>query len=309
VLQSFKSLSTLVKAFPDEPTCIRHFRSLRWPKADEITCPWCGVVGAHYTLKDETHKCRDCLKKFSVRHGTIFGDSKVPLQKWFMAVYLCTAHKKGISSCQLARDIDVTQKTAWFMLHRIRNAAMTAEFNTPPLTGTVEVDECYVGPKPMYQHAEKRIGGTGGRSAKGKKVVFGMLQRDGDLRLAHVANVSHKTTIPLVVKNVARGANVHTDESSIYSWMASSYAHSLVTHSLGQYVKDGVTTNGIEGVFSHFRRTMIGTYHKSSYKHLDRYLQMFAFRWNNREVPQGDRMNDLLRATKGRRLTYKALVN
>jgi transposase-like protein len=310
MLQCFKSLADFQTAFPDEDACINHFRVLRWPEADKIVCPWCGSIGAHYTLANNTHKCREpgCHKKFTVRNGTIFEDSKIPLRKWYIAIFLMTSHKKGISSCQLARDIGVTQKTAWFMLHRIRNAAMTAEFNAP-LSGVVEVDECFVGPKPKWQHADKKKNTRGLGGYKDNKVVFGMAQRGGELRLAHVPDITHKTTIPLVTKNIKRGAEVHTDESSRYSWMSASYMHSLINHSLGQYVKDGVTTNRIEGAFSHFRRTMIGTYHQSSVKHLDRYLQMFAFRWNRRSMTESERMNDLLQATRGRRLTYKTLIN
>lgn len=157
MLKSLKNLSDMQQAFPDEDACIKHFRTLRWPDAEKITCPHCRVIGKHYTLGNNTHKCRDCRKKFTVRNGTIFEDSKIGLRKWFMAVFLMTSHKKGISSCQLAKDIGVTQKTAWFMLHRIRNAAMAKEFNTPPLKGTVEIDECYVGPNPRFQHADKRV--------------------------------------------------------------------------------------------------------------------------------------------------------
>lgn len=308
MLQSFNSLSDMQAAFPDEDACINHFRTLRWPEADKITCPWCGVVGAHYTLKNNTHKCRDCLKKFSVRNGTIFEDSKIALKKWFMAVYLMTSHKKGISSCQLAKDIDVTQKTAWFMLHRVRNAAMTVEFNGP-LGGTVEVDECFVGAKPKFQHASKRHNLRGMAAANKKKIVVGIAQRNGELRLAHVPNIGHKVMIPLVTKNVARGARVHTDESSRYSWMSASYQHALVKHAVGQYVQGDVTTNRIEGAFSHFKRTIVGTYHHASPKHLDRYLQMFAFRWNSRKESDAHRVNSLLRATKDRRLSYKALIS
>ena len=316
MLKSFKSLSDMRHAFPTEDVCINHFRTLRWPEADKIGCPHCGVVSKHYTLKNNTHKCRDCLKKFSVRHGTIFEDSKISLMKWFEAIFLMTSHKKGISSMQLAKDVGVTQKTAWFMLHRIRNAAMTVEFNAP-LRGTVEIDECYVGPKTKFQHADKRPGKSGNFNTEAKKIVLGMSERGGDLRLAHIPNTQLKTTVPIVVANVAQFSRVHTDESSNYAWMSSSYSHSYVTHALGQYVRGDVTTNRVEGAFSHFKRTMVGTYHKASQKHLDRYMQMFAFRCNRRTkgkrknmivYREDTRVNDLLRATRGRRLTYKQLI-
>jgi transposase-like protein len=308
MLKTFKNLTDMEAAFPTEDACIDHFRLLRWPDPAKIVCPWCGLVDGHYILKDNTHKCKGCAKKFSVRYGTIFGDSKISLRKWFMAIFLMTSHKKGISSCQLARDIGVTQKTAWFMLHRVRNATMTHDFNAP-LSGTVEVDEAYVGPNPRFQHADKRSPKKTGVPNKPKKIVFGMAQREGELRLRYVPDTHKETLRPLIRMNIAEGSRVHTDESRMYSWMKhGGYAHDLVTHSLGQYVKGDVTTNRIEGAFSHFKRTMVGTYHKASEKHLDRYLQAFAFRWNRRDMGEGERVNDLLRSTKGRRITYKELI-
>ena len=138
MFKQFSSLANLVTALPDEKACIEHFRAIRWPNG--IVCPHCGTIGGHYTLKDETHKCgaKECHKKFSVRNGTIFEESRIPLKKWFIAIYLATSHKKGISSCQLARDIEVTQKTAWFVLHRINEAASSEQFNEP-LEGVVEL--------------------------------------------------------------------------------------------------------------------------------------------------------------------------
>lgn len=308
MLKIFNNLAEMEAAFPTEDACIDHFRLLRWPDASKIVCPWCGLIDAHYVLKNNTHKCKGCAKKFSVRHGTIFGDSKISLRKWFMAIFLMTSHKKGISSCQLARDIGVTQKTAWFMLHRIRNAAMTKEFQAP-LAGTVEVDECYVQPKTRFQHASKRGPKAWDATDKGKRIVFGMTERGGELRLHHVPNTLKETVRPIVRSNIAQGSRVHTDEHGMYKWMRhGGYAHALVTHSLGEYVKGDVTTNSIEGAFSHFKRTMVGTYHKASDKHLDRYLQAFAFRWNRRDMGEGERVNDLLRSTKGRRLTYRELT-
>lgn len=306
---TFKSLSDFDKAFPDENAAINHFRAIRWPNGD-IACPKCGVCSTnHYTLKDNTHKCRDCGKKFSVRKDTIFDSSNVPLRKWFLAIFLMTSHKKGISSCQLARDIGVGQKAAWFMLHRIRNAAMTQEFNAP-LTGTIEVDEAYVGGAAKWKHANKRNKMlTGHAAAKQKKIMFGMLQRDGELRVAHIPDTRLKTTQPVILANIAPGSRVMTDEASTYIWMRSNYTHRFVAHSLGEYVRADVTTNRIENVFSHFKRTIVGVYHKASDKHLDRYVQMFAYRWNRKEMTEVERMDDLLGKVKGRRLTYRKLVN
>ena len=308
MFKQFNSLASLVTALPDEKSCIQHFRAIRWPNG--IVCPHCGMVGGHYTLKDETHKCgqKECHKKFSVRNGTIFEESRIPLKKWFMAIYLATAHKKGVSSCQLARDIDVTQKTAWFMLHRINAATATPEFNEP-LEGVVEVDETYVGGKEKFKHASKRIPRHISANPSNTKItVFGMIQRGGDLRLKKIPNTQKRTIVPLIESNVQRGATVYSDEAQHYKWMHQAYEHNLVAHSLGEYVREDVYTNSIEGVFSHFKRSIIGVYHKASDKHIDRYLGVFAWRWNRRTMKEGERMNSLLRSTQGHRLTYAELI-
>lgn len=308
-LTSFKSLADIHKVFGDEDACINHLRALRWPDMSQWACPHCGVIGAPYLLGNNTHKCRDCLKKSTVRNGTIFEDSKIELRKWFIAIFLMTSHKKGISSCQLAKDIGITQKSAWFMLHRVRNAAMTQEFRAP-LTGVVEMDEAYVGPNAKWQHKNKKDPLLVGRAAANtKKIVFGMIEKGGELRVHHVSNTRKATLKPIIEAVVAQGAEVHTDDSSAYYWMRSAYAHKIVSHTLGEYVREGhITTNRIEGAFSHFKRTIVGTYHKASDTHLDRYLQMFALRWNTRNMSEAERMNGLLKATQGRRLTYRRLI-
>ena len=308
MFKQFSSLANLVTALPDEKSCIGHFRAIRWPNG--IVCPHCGTVGGHYTLKDDTHKCgeKNCHKKFSVRSGTIFEASRIPLKKWFIAIYLATSHKKSISSCQLARDVGVTQKTAWFMIHRINEATGSVEFNGP-LEGVVEMDETYVGGREKFKHASKRIPRhISAHPGNTKITVFGMIQRGGDLRLQKIANTKKATLLPLIESNVAHGTTVYSDEAQCYKWMRQSYEHNLVAHTLGEYVRDDVYTNTIEGVFSHFKRQIIGINHQASDKHIDRYLSVFAWRWNRRTMKEGERLNDLLRSTQGQRLTYATLI-
>ena len=307
MFQEFNSLIDLALVFKDEKTCIDHFRAVRWPNG--VVCPHCGSCEV-YDLADGTHKCKqiECAQKFSVRYDTIFQDSKISLQKWFMAIYLVTSHKKGISSCQLARDIGITQKSAWHMLHRIR--AAIAEDHTTQITGTVEFDETYVGGKEGNKHANKRVRGAQGTgSQKSKVIVLGMIEREGNLRMKKIASVHQKAVKPLILENIAPGTVVNTDEGSNYQWMRDNFRHAIVKHGAGEYVRGAVYTNTIEGVFSHFKRSIIGVYHKASDKHIERYLDMFSWRWNSRDMGEGQRVNALLKSTVGRTLTYKALLN
>lgn len=303
MFKTFNNLQDFDEAFPDEEACINHFRAVRWP--DGMSCVHCGSMQRVYDLKLGKHKCGDCKEKFTVRNGTIFEDSKLAFRLWFKAIFLMTSHKKGISSHQLARDLGITQKSAWFVLHRIREASVTKEFQEP-LTGTIETDEAYVGGAGKWKHASKKSNVQG--TADMKKMVLGMQQRGGDLRLVHLRDRNFPAMKAILHRNILRGSTVHTDEAAHYKWMRDEYTHALVKHSMREYVREDVTTNRIELAFGHFKRAVHGVYHKVSDEHLDRYLQMFAYRWNRRSMGEGERVNDLLKRTQNSRVTYKRLT-
>lgn len=303
MIKQFASLHEMVAAFPDEQSCIDHLRSIRW--RDGAFCPHCGSFKVYHFSDNRTHKCGDCRKRFSIKVGTIFEDSKIGLHKWFMAIYLLTSHKKGIASTQLARDIAVTQKTAWFMTHRLRHAAETKSFNAP-LKGQVEADETYVGGKEKNKHTHKKTPGSQGGA--NKAVVFGMLERGGELRARKVPDASAATVQGAIRQHVEPGANIMTDEHRGYLGLDGIFNHHTVNHSAGEYVKHYfIHTNGLEGAWSLFKRQVFGIHHFVSTKHLDRYLDEFTYRYNRRDAGEGERMNDFLGRTAGR-LTYKALI-
>ena len=188
MLKHFDSLFDLMDSFPDEQACIDHLRSIRWK--DGEFCPHCGSNKVYNFSDRKTFKCGDCKDRFSIKVGTIFEDTKLPLRKWFMAIWLITNHPKGIASTTLAKDLKVTQKTAWFVLHRLRHAARTPSFNAP-LEGAVETDTTFVGGREKNKHADKKVPGSQGGA--NKAVVVGIVEREGELRARHVPDAKAKT--------------------------------------------------------------------------------------------------------------------
>jgi transposase-like protein len=296
----FKNLIELQKQFSDEETCWNHLEALRW--AGRVVCPFCNSLDHYKFNNSHTYKCKDCKKKFNAKIGTIFENTKVPLSKWFVSIYIATSHKKGISSLQLSRDIGVTQKTAWFILHRIRE--MLKAKAPRMLSGTVEIDETYIGGKNVFRHKSLKKKGTGSTA---KTAVFSILQRGGFLWNSHVDHAYKETMLPIIDKCVGKEVTIYTDGSKIYNDLDQDYKHETVDHKSKEYVRGDVHTNTVEGSFSLLKRGIYGIYHSVSPKHLQRYCDEFAFRYNVRKGTEKGKFNYALLYCNSR-LTCKNLI-
>ena len=295
------SLVDFFKEYPDEESAVKFFESLRW--ADGVKCPYCGSDNIADCKVPMPHRCRDCRKHFSVRVGTILNESKLTLQKWLLAIYILVNSKKGVSSIQLAEMLDCTQKTAWFLAHRIRETWLA---DSSKFAGIVEVDETYIGGLEKNKHADKKL--KAGRGAVGKAPVVGIKSRKGQVRAFAVEATDTKTLTGAIRENVAEGSEVYTDQWEGYKGL-DEYGHKRVKHNVGEYVCEMVHTNGIESFWAILKRGYYGIYHKWSTKHLQRYVNEYQSRFNMREVPAMARV--IMSATGGlsSHLSYKELTN
>jgi transposase-like protein len=294
--------------FHNEEAAIKHLESIVW--ANGVSCPHCGTVERAGQLKGEktpvgTWKCYACRKKFTVKVGTVFEASHIPVHKWLQAAYLMASSKKGISSHQLHRTLEVTYKTAWFMSHRLREAMRV--LNIEPMGGegkTVEADETYVGGLEKNKHANKRKPGSQGGA--NKEVVFSLVERGGKVRSHHVQHVTAETLRPILNEQLHASTRLMTDEARQYIPLGKGFAeHHTVNHGIGEYVRGDAYTNTIEGYFSIFKRGMKGVYQHCSSDHLKRYLAEFDFRYNERDITDAERSAIMLQGIKGKRLTYQ----
>lgn len=296
--------------FHDADKAREYLEDLRWN--GEPVCPHCGGIEKIYPIKGKTarpglYKCGDCRKQFTVTVGTVFENSRVPLNKWLAATYLMASSKKGVSSKQLERTLGVTYKTAWFMSHRIREAMR--EDNNSPFGGSgqiVEVDETFYG----RDTSVKPKGQKKGRGYHHKHKVLSLVERGGRVRSEHVPAVNADTLRPILDEQIAEDSIVYTDEAAQYTKTKTPMFknHDYVSHGIGEYVRGNIHTNTIEGYFSIFKRGMKGIYQNCGEQHLKRYLCEFDFRYNYRQklgYDDIDRADAILKGIKGKRLTYR----
>ena len=294
----FNNIISLTSYFNSEETCKQTIIESRWSTGD-VVCPYCGNHDC-VERTDGRFRCKSCRKNFSCLVGTIFENTKLPLIKWFIAMYLISSHKKGVSSYQLSRDISVTQSTAWYMLQKIRLLYPQSDADT--FDGTVECDEVYIGGKEKWKHKSMRTPHTQGRSTKTKTPVFGMMKRgtfinkngkEESMTYVHafVVDKTDKSTLqPIIEQFVMKGSRIITDELNAYNGLNRlGYSHAIVNHGAQEYAYDDIFTNSIEGFWSHFRRMIVGCYHDVSDEHLQSYIDEAVFRWNTRRMSASER--------------------
>jgi len=303
------NLLQFVTHYNDETTALKLFEQIRWKDGIPI-CPHCEHDKSYRFSNGKHFKCASCKRKYTVLVGTAFESTKIPLHKWFLGMYLATSRKKGISSLQLAKDLSVTPKTAWFMLQRMRT--MVQIFQPEEMTGVVEIDESYFGGKQKNKHFDKKVKHSQGRNLIDKVAVFGMKERNGKVKTMPVPNVKMESLTPIVYEHIEPsldGNKIYSDDWTAYYKISQHYDHSFVTHSVGQYGDGEVNTNHMENTWSHYKRSYHGCYHSVSAKYMSRYCAEWDYRMNTREKTDYDRFLLALTGANGNNMTYKELTN
>jgi transposase-like protein len=295
----------LFKMFPDEETARIYLESRLWP--DGVKCPVCGSTEHIGKRSGGYYRCGPCKLVFTVRTGTIFERSHVPLHKWIYAMYLLVTARKGISSMQLSKEIGITQKSAWFVLHRLREACGN---KLEKLRGIIEIDESFFGGKEKNKHESKKVKGT--RGIAGKKPIIGMRERGGRTVAMPIENTTVGTIQKAIYANVEVGSTLYTDEHSAYQDFDHSlfFQHDSINHSSHEYTRGSVSVNGIESVWAVMKRGLYGIYHHAENKHLGRYANEFTFRLNEGNVKRHtlQRLDSFVDAVVGKKITYKELI-
>jgi len=294
-MTNFKTLAEFIGAFNSEVVCRAYFEQIRFAKGDY--CPHCKHTKIFRFKDGKRFRCDKCKKDFTIKTGTLFGESKIPLQKWFIAIYLLTTNKKGISSINLAQQVGVSQKTAWFMDMRIREALKQGGGK---LLGIVEVDETYLGGKHWRKDGFRK-----------KQVIFGMKERGGKIHAYHVPHRGTEVLLPTMKKHISPKAMIMSDEAAVYRKLprVGYYNHGMVKHGKRHWVHGDIHTNSIESFWALFKRNYHGTYHTMSKKHLQKYIDEVAFRFNNRENDMAGKFDlATMKIAKRGRMSYKTLT-